>query len=209
MQSIISPKFIKKTRDEVARIIHQSQVEPRTLIERYTAAFAGNYQLWLAYTALSARHIDAYTQLRLKSWNEAREDHVWKLRAFAGHANANPDKSSWLAIAPSVHGIDTIFAGPFTGCGGLKGLVVCGVFELVADICTSHLVHCSKKCGGKVKDPYITDHTQGLSIGVGLLSTVDKEMGMNYPDPRHQVQDGVNLSMHLIMSIWMGQLSAD
>ena len=191
-------QFIANAGQRVQQVVAQCKTNPHVVISRYTAAIAGNFQLWLAMT--KPRDDDAFCKVYSNFVCETLEDHRGMLLAFEKSCQSD---GSAVARAHTGEEVETIFK-LFTDKvnRGLSGVALGAVLENTSKIFIPNLASLAKECG--CKDFTYTDKHGEADIKHSdeFFVALELELMMGYDDPNLIIKQAGDAALALIDKIY-------
>ncbi len=186
---------------QVSHILGRAQtVDSRTIIARYTAAFAINFTDWLGKTLLSVRHPTARHALEDNLRCETKEDHTTMLQRFAKLCDALPSREHFAHTEKEVRYIRELLADFDTA--GLVGISLFAVLESTSIVFMPDLAHRAKGCGC-TNFTYPDTHGEAdTAHSDAFIEALVAEKKSDYDDSDRFIHQGVYAGLGLIDKIY-------
>lgn len=195
---MLAKLLLDKAEHKVQRSVKRCQEGSFEVIACYTAAIAGNFQLWLAFT--TARDPYARWVIEDNLTLEKQEDHVGMLRNFAKFSEATPGRECYDHVERDVAAINKLFTNP-RNCG-LSGIALVAMLENTSKIFIPDLALRAKQ-RGCTNFTYTDKHGEAdVAHSSAFLKALELEMTMGYEVPGKIVQKAIDAGVALIAKIY-------
>jgi hypothetical protein len=171
-----------------------------TLIGRYTAAIAGEFQMYLGATCNFARHEDARHALADNIRCEMSDDHVSMLYRFAAQSKATPRVEDREWVEHYCQNVREVFSD--INNVGLAGLTVLTILEGVSDIFIPVLEQAAVH-NGCADLTYVRVHGEAdVAHSRAFANALMKESSAGYQDAGHIIHHAAKNAVALLLRIF-------